>query len=64
MKHWKITLLDEPKWNGRHWTYGGVPSLSRVVEYGNSPKRDKKARLSFIRELCDAGANFEVHFYD
>ena len=63
MKYWKITLLDDPKWDGRSWTFSGVPSVSREVEYGDSPVRDKKSRLAFIKELCEAGANFVVQYY-
>ena len=60
MAYWKITLLDEPVWNGRMWEYSGVPSVSRVIEYGDSPTRDKRFRLKFIEELAAAGANFTV----
>lgn len=60
MAYWKITLLDEPVWNGRMWEYSGVPSVSRVVEYGDSPIRDKRFRLKFLEELVAAGANFTV----
>lgn len=63
MKYWKIVLLDEPQWDGRSWTYAGVASTSSNVEYGDSPVRDKKSRLAFIKELCEAGANFEVFYY-
>lgn len=64
MRHWKIVLLDEPRWDGKSWRYSGVASASRVVEYGDSPVRDKKSRLAFIKELCEAGANFEVLYHD
>jgi len=60
MAHWKITLLDPPVWNGKQWTYNGVPSVSATVEFGDSPVRDRKSRNDFIATLAAANADFTV----
>lgn len=41
------------------------PNLGHIksapaVEFGNSPKRDKAARVAYIQELVTAGADFAV----
>ena len=60
MAYWKITLLDPAIWNGSQWTYNGIASTSRTVEFGDSPVRDRNSRNKFIAELSEANANFTV----
>ena len=61
MAHWKITLLDEPKWDGRMFTYAGVKSTSSVVEFEDTV-RDSKARWAFIDALDKAGAKYKMEW--
>ena len=58
--YWIIDVLTEPKWFKGQWHYNGVPLVSRSLEYGNSPIRDKQSRLDMIGHLAAANVDFTV----
>lgn len=59
-KYWIIRVITEPVWNRGSWEYNGIPLPSNRIEFGNSPIKDKKARLDFIKQLVEAGVDFTV----